>query len=172
MTEAATQTDRTGWDEAAFEAMRARAEDCNLDPVTLLATDYLNHFNEVVMLLEMIPDMPEIIEDARAWKPKSYKDHFRDSTVADREIAVEAYDVVPPQYKEPFERTIAMIDRLILTSVERLGADIEEGNAETLRENATALSRTVQKLMDTASGIMHGSAKTLDQSEIDSLIGG
>ena len=54
----------------------------NINEQTLLATDYLNHFNEVVMLIEMIADMPECLEDAQAWAPKSYQDHFRDSNVS------------------------------------------------------------------------------------------
>jgi hypothetical protein len=40
-----------------------------------------------------------------------------------------------------------------------------------VRENATTLSRIIQRLMDTASAIIHGSAETLDQSEIDNLLG-
>src|SRR3546814_1723486 len=31
----------------------------NINQNTLLATDYLNHFNEIIMLLEMLPSMPE-----------------------------------------------------------------------------------------------------------------
>ncbi len=57
----------------------------NINEQTLLATDYLNHFNEVVMLIEMIADMPECLEDAKAWAPKSYQDHFRDSNFSDRD---------------------------------------------------------------------------------------
>jgi hypothetical protein len=34
-----------------FLAMRARVRDTNISETTLLATDYLNHFNEVVMML-------------------------------------------------------------------------------------------------------------------------
>src|SRR5262249_53928612 len=51
----------------------------NINPVSLLATDYLNHFNEAVMLLELIPDMPDMLTDAKRWAPKPYKQHFRDS---------------------------------------------------------------------------------------------
>lgn len=47
--------------EAAAWAERLRV--ANINPRTGLATDYLNHFNEAVMLLEMIPDMPECAED-------------------------------------------------------------------------------------------------------------
>ena len=86
-------------------ALQTRAEGTNVSAQTLLATDYLNHFNEVVMLLEMVPDMPEILDEVKAWQPKGYKDHFRDSTIADKELAIEAYDHVPPLYKVPFEKT-------------------------------------------------------------------
>lgn len=57
--------------QSSYEAIREKAAGSNLDPKTLLATDYLNHFNEIVMLLEMIPDMPDILEDAKEWQPKS-----------------------------------------------------------------------------------------------------
>ena len=39
----------------------------NINPRTGLATDYLNHFNEAIMLLDMIPDMPECAEDFLTW---------------------------------------------------------------------------------------------------------
>ena len=45
------------------EARAALLSAANINPRTGLATDYLNHFNEAVMLLEMVPDMPECAED-------------------------------------------------------------------------------------------------------------
>jgi hypothetical protein len=54
-------------DEARAERLRA----ANINPRTGLATDYLNHFNEAIMLLEMIPDMPECAEDFLGWQPLS-----------------------------------------------------------------------------------------------------
>lgn len=85
----------------------------NISEVTLLATDYLNHFNEIVMLLDMVPDMAECLEDAKDWKPKSYQDHFRDSFVADKELAVEVYDFAPVRYKAPFDRTTEEINQMV-----------------------------------------------------------
>ena len=41
----------------------------NINEETLLATDYLNHFNEIIMILDMIPMMPECLDDAKAWAP-------------------------------------------------------------------------------------------------------
>ncbi len=154
-----------------YLALRERAQGSNVNEQTLLATDYLNHFNEVVMTLEMLPDMPELMEEAKAWQPKAYQDHFRDSTIADKALAIEAYDHVPPKFKAPFEKNIEQLNQLIITSVERLETDISTGDMDLVRANATALSQVIQRLMDMASANIHGSAATMDQSEIDILIG-
>ena len=63
----------TGGDAAARAAQLRAA---NINPRTGLATDYLNHFNEAIMLLEMIPDMPECAEDFLGWQPLSYARAF------------------------------------------------------------------------------------------------
>lgn len=157
-------------EEAAYAAMCARASDSNLDPVTLLATDYLNHFNEIVMLLEMIADMPDVLEDAKEWQPKSYIEHFEGSTIADKELAIEAYPLVPIVYKQPFEHTVGLINELILKSVAQLDDDIATGDLERVRETAVTRSRNIQKLMDFASAVMHGSSKTIDQAAVDQLM--
>lgn len=163
-------TKSAAWDETRYQEIQARARGSNLDSVTLLATDYLNHFNEIVMLLEMVPDMPEILDDAKEWQPKAYVDHFLTSTIADRELAVEAYPLVPPMYKEPFEQTVGLINALIASTVERLDAEVATGEVERVRESARSLSRNIQRLMDSASAIMHGTTKTLAQSDIDQLM--
>jgi len=154
-----------------YPAFRERCTGTNVNEQTLLATDYLNHFNEVVMTLEMLGDMPELIEEAQMWAPKDYKDHFRDSTIADKELAVEAFDHAPPKFKEPFEQNIGKINKLITTSVERLTTDIQTGDLELVRSNARALSKVIQRLMDMCSANIHGSETTMDQSEIDNMIG-
>lgn len=158
-------------DSPETRALRERALGSNVNDQTLLATDYLNHFNEVVMLLEMVPDMPDMLDDVKAWKPKTYQDHFRSSTIADRELAVEAYDHVPKRYREPFDTTVEQINRLIVTTIERLEQDIGLGNPELLRANAKTLSHVIQRLMDMAGSIIHGSQKTMGQNDIDAMLG-
>jgi len=159
-------------EDAEFREFSAKAEGTNINPQTLLATDYLNHFNEIVMMLEMIPDMPECLEDAQAWHPKSYQDHFRDSQFRDKDLAVEAYEHVPPRFRKPFEDVIAQMNILIATAVERIEPLIaESGDAGELRMVCSDSSRALQKLMDIASAIIHGSESRFDQREIDGLLG-
>ncbi|MBT3990429.1 MAG: hypothetical protein HON14_04920 [Rhodospirillaceae bacterium] len=157
-------------DTPEYLSFKTQVKGTNIIEQTLLATDYLNHFNEIVMLLEMVPDMPEIIEEAKAWAPKSYPDHFRDSTFSDKDLAVAAYEHVPERYKKPFEQTISQIDRLIEAAVRRLEEVSAMDDIEHLRVTSTDYSRNIQRLMDFASGIIHGSQNTMDQNEIDHLL--
>lgn len=120
MNEASNTTPDNGDGDGEFRAMQEKVRGSNIDETTLLATDYLNHFNEIVMLLEMVPDMPEMFVDVKEWKPKSYKDHFHDSTIAEKELAIEAYDHVPEIYLQPFEQTIEQINSMIDSTVQRL----------------------------------------------------
>jgi len=155
----------------AYPAFRERAVGTNVNEQTLLATDYLNHFNELVMTMEMLADMPELFEEVQAWAPKPYKDHFRDSTIADKELAVEAFDHAPPKFKEPFEQNIDKINVLVGKSVARLEHDIATGDMDLVRSNASTVSQLIQRLLDMCSANIHGSGTTMDQSEIDNLIG-
>ncbi len=44
----------------------------NINEDTLMATDYLNHFNEIIMLLEMVPSMPECFDDCQEWQSSKH----------------------------------------------------------------------------------------------------
>lgn len=155
---------------ARYEALRERARGSNVNDLTLLATDYLNHVNEIVMLLELVPDAPECLEDCRAWQPLSYEDHFRNSGIADKELAIDAYPWSPPQYKKPFDRLVKEMNRLVAISVDRLGELVEKGDEEQLRFVATRASQNLQDLIGKASAVIHGDRNVIDQAQIDELM--
>src|SRR5215471_6645104 len=68
---------------------RTRLIEANINPVTGLATDYLNHFNEAIMMLELAPQMPECVDDFCAWRPLSYCAHFAVSSFKERDLAID-----------------------------------------------------------------------------------
>ena len=155
----------------AYAAMQARVAGTNINPDTLLATDYLNHFNEVIMILEMVGDMPEMLEDVKAWQPKSYAEHFRDSGLSIGELAIAAYACSPPRHREAFERTIDQMHHVLAKGVDNIEQAIAGGHPELIRLSAQAVSRALQLLNDTASAIIHGGENTMDQAHIDELLG-
>src|SRR5271169_5600941 len=94
------------------EARAAQLRAANINPRTGLATDYLNHFNDAIMLLEMIPDMPECTEDFLGWTPLSYREHFIASNFKARDLAIEAYESADAAIRAEFDSlTSAKIGR-------------------------------------------------------------
>src|SRR6202165_5806635 len=85
------------------EARAAELRAANINPRTGLAPDYLNHFNEAVMLLEMVPDMPECAEDFLGWHPLSYAEHFTASNFRARDLAIEAYNSADEHIRAEFD---------------------------------------------------------------------
>ena len=111
MSSTATQPARTHVQtgpEAAAWAERLRV--ANINPRTGLATDYLNHFNEAVMLLEMVPDMPECAEDFLTWTPLSYAEHFTASNFKARDLAIEAYEKADPNVRASLRKQLRGVD--------------------------------------------------------------
>src|SRR3954467_2817296 len=94
---------------APDRARAAQLRAATINPRTGLATDYLNHFNEAVMLLEMIPDMPVCAEDFLGWHPLTYRAQFMASNFKARELAIEAYDSADAIIRAEFDNiTTAM----------------------------------------------------------------
>ncbi len=77
-----------------------RLAGANINPVTGLATDYLNHFNEAIMLLEMLSDCPECRDEFLAWRPMNYREHFMASRFKGRDMAIAAYDAANPALRD------------------------------------------------------------------------
>ena len=135
---------------------RKLVEGTTINTETLLSTDYLNHFNELIMMLEMVPDMPEMFEEARAWEPKTYQDHFHDSAFTHKDLAIMAYDHAPPEYREPLDQTIVQLNDRIKDGLQKIGVLIEHGEPDLLRIETTSISRGFQELMDRAGAIING----------------
>lgn len=142
----------------------------NINQNTLLATDYLNHFNEIIMLLEMLPSMPECYDDAAEWRPKSYAAHFRDSCFSDAELAIHAYENAPANYRQAFDAAVAQMDRLVLEAMPRIRILVEAGEEGPLKAGIAAVTRKLHGFVDVASSIVNGTTDTLDQTQIDRVM--
>lgn len=155
--------------DADLAQWRARVRGTNINETSLLATDYLNHFNEVVMLIEMIADMPECLDDVREWRPKSYKQHFADSGFSEKQLAIAAYDHAPDEFRMPLEETIGRLDRLVAVSIDRVATALAADNMDAIQHTAGRASRDLQRLVEIAGAIINGAAPTIGQSEIDAM---
>src|ERR1700761_8517745 len=138
------------------EARAAELRAANINPRTGLATDYLNHFNEAIMLLEMIPDIPECAEDFLGWQPLSYCEHFTASNFKARDLAIEAYDAADPGIRAEFDNTTSAMTS-ILTAVGAAMREVKQDKTRArLAEQATGW---VKPLVALAGGIINGATE-------------
>ena len=138
------------------EARAARLRAANINPHTGLATDYLNHFNEAIMLLEMIPDMPECSEDFLLWYPLSYREHFIASHFKARDLAIEAYESADEHIRAEFDNITGAMTS-ILTEVGAAMREVRQDKTRArLAEQATGW---VKPLVALAGGIINGGAE-------------
>ena len=140
-------------DEARAAVLRA----ANINPRTGLATDYLNHFNEAIMLLEMIPDMPECAEDFLTWTPLSYAEHFWASNFKARDLAIEAYELADPRIRAEFDNLASSMTSILTAVGSAMREARQDKTRAALAEQATGW---VKPLVALAGGIINGGTET------------
>ena len=147
---ASTQSSRpTGIDEARAAQLRA----ANINPRTGLATDYLNHFNEAIMLLEMIPDMPECSEDFLQWSPLSYAEHFTASNFKARDLAISAYESADPDIRAEFDQMTETMTSILKEVGAAMRKATQDATKSTLAEQAIGW---LKPLVTAAGGVING----------------
>ena len=160
---ASGRSDAGGIGGIPAEELRA----ANINPRTGLATDYLNHFNEAVMLLEMIPDMPDCAEDFLAWQPLTYCEHFQASHFKGKDLAIRAYEAADPAIRGEFD---AITDNMtaILTAVADAMCQVSQDRSRAqLAERATAW---VKPLVMTAGGVINGPEAEADEADVNQIM--
>ena len=151
------------------EVLRA----ANISPDTLLATDFLNHYNEVAMLMDFLGDDEEIDDEILAWKPEGYVDHFAHSGFRDKELAIEAYSYADPQLIARFSQACRTLDEKIL----EIQSDIKAQQIDSARTAGKTLFDDIAVLNVLIVGSKSESLEDqpcdagISQSDIDNLFG-
>jgi hypothetical protein len=145
-----------GPDGAGREAELSAA---NINPRTGLATDYLNHFNEAIMLLEMIPDIPDCADDFIEWRPLTYPEHFMASNFKARDLAIEAYEQADPVIRSRFDNVTGDMTTILTAVASAMKGVRQDKTRATLAIRATGW---VKPLVALAGGIINGERGEID----------
>ena len=158
--------------QAGDEANDApRMADANINPVTGLATDYLNHFNEAIMLLDMLSSCPECRDDFLSWRPMSYREHFVASRFKGRDLAIAAYDAADPNLRGCLDTLAGTMSAVLEATRAAMNAEMPADVAGALA-NRTAAS--LKPLVARAGALINGDTQAalpnLPQSVVDGLM--
>jgi hypothetical protein len=140
-----------------------------------LSTDFLNRYNEALMLIEMATMDDGVLADLQTWRSLSYREHFAASSLRVAASALAAYDQVDPARAKAFEEACQSMDRLIqaltaLLSEQPRPADVPTivmGASEAVRRLIAGLTQFINANGEIDIGLFDDKSV---QTEIDRLL--
>ena len=137
-----------------------------INPASGIANDYLNLFNEIVMLVEQLPTMPELMDDLLAWRPTSYNEYFTRSPLPGSNSAIEVYEKLDRAFRSAFEAIVAELDRqatgvvvAIRRHVRTKGDSDPQGLAELCEKGGASLRETLERAVEIVNHGVEGVAR-------------
>ena len=130
----------------------------NINPVTGLSTDYLNHFTEAIMLLELLPTMPDCVADFLAWEPKDYREHFAPSHFSNRDMVIAAYEAADPELSRSLDMLADLMNTLLLATREAIAANPATPKSLALTHRAATV---LKPIVTRVSALINGTAPAL-----------
>jgi hypothetical protein len=135
---------------------RSHVPGTNINESTLLASDYLNHFHELVMLFEAIPSDPEsFADDLMSWRPLTYEEHFAESGFRDKSLAIAAYRRAPQKIRARFDEAVARLHGEAVTLIAEVAQKLS-GDAPALSKTCVKSAQRLRGLIDEANAIANG----------------
>ena len=135
--------------------LRSHVAGTNINEETFLASDYLNQFHELVMLLEALPADPGAFgPDLHHWKALDYEEHFSRSAVSNKDLAIAAYRRAPEKVREQFDSAIARLQAEALRVVAAVGQALDSENHVKL--TCSGAASRLRVLIDDANAIANG----------------
>jgi hypothetical protein len=139
------------------EHLRAHTEGTNVNPTTLLTTDYLNHFNEIIMLLELVPAAPsQFSAELADWEHESYEEHFTHSGFRDKELAIVCYRNAPEEVRRAFDSSVADMEQEMVMMLQQVQEKIGSGDTPGLTLLCSEAIPRLQDLLQITAGIVNG----------------
>ncbi|MDB5568955.1 MAG: uncharacterized protein JWN93_138 [Hyphomicrobiales bacterium] len=140
-----------------------------VNPSSGIANDYLNLFNELVMLVEQLPTMPDLVDDLMAWRPVSYEDYFSRSSLSQSRSALDAYRGLDKAFRETFEEQVRELDHLATGSLAAIRRHLRingDRQPQTLAALCAKHGLQLRAVLDKAVGLVNtGAHDSVDSAQ-------
>jgi hypothetical protein len=141
-----------------------------VNPASGVANDYMNHFNEILLMIENLPALlPEMVDEMLAWRPVSYRAYFESSPLPGSVEVLEIYDSLEEDFRRDFESMVELLDKIILESIGVISTHRRDDGtieADEIGETCARLSAQLRTVLDrTADLVNHGYAPPLERPQ-------
>ena len=128
----------------------------NVNPVSGLATDYLNHFNEPIMLMTLAGSDPTILDEISGWRPLSYTAHFAKTGHSGADTVIAAYKSLSADDRSAFEAEADALCAALLAAIDDLTEALSCG--ENVGEIAMIVAQSLQEQVAALGARINGGA--------------
>ncbi|WKW50632.1 hypothetical protein [Rhodomicrobium lacus] len=116
-----------------------------INPTSGIANDFLNQYNEALLLIENLPVLlPEMIDELLAWKPKSYVAYFESSPLSGGDIAITVYQLIDVDFRNAFEKQLALLNAITQQAIYLIRV-MQSKAGELTSENVEGFCRVIAK---------------------------
>jgi len=126
----------------------------NVNLSTGFATNYLNHYVEILLLLEMLPSMPEGIEDISKWQPMDYSDHVKLSGLPHSELVLQAFERAEPARRNMLIGITKEADTLITRFIDWAQSAVSKGDQAKLQSIADEAKEVLTPKIERISSVI------------------
>ena len=116
-----------------------------------LSTDYLNHYSEIIMLIEMASFDDALVTELSGWQPIGYREYFLRSPLRRAGSALAAYDALPQEERSAFGQIMAALDTLACGAILALQRPYQTQNVVLVGE---VIGPAMHRLMDRAAAFL------------------
>jgi len=140
------------------------------NPESGIANDYLNHFNEIFLMVENFPILlPEMIDEMSEWKPVSYVEYFEKSPLPGSAEALRVYAGLDKNLRADFETMVELLDGIVQGAIKVILAyRLPDGtiDPEAISDTCELYSADLRAVLDrTADLVNHGHAPPLERPQ-------
>ena len=115
-----------------------------VNPSSGIANDYLNQYNEILLLVENLPILlPEMVEELLAWKPRTYEEYFQNSPLVGSHLAIEIYKALDSSFRDRFEDQVLRINVHAYRAIAVIASQHHHGADEMRAEDIEAFCEEI-----------------------------
>jgi hypothetical protein len=131
---------------------------------TGLSNDYLNHYCEALMLIELAAFDEGVVADLAGWRPVDYRAYFEASPLRRADAAIAAYDALPAIRRAAFEEMIEALDKLTQSAILALQPPC---HASTVALIGEVIGPAIRRLLDQAAAFLNSGGVAEPHSDFD-----
>jgi hypothetical protein len=143
-----------------------------VNPSSGIANDFLNQYNEVLLLVENLPVLlPEMVAELLSWRKKTYEQYFEESPLPGGDIAIRIYHMLNRDFVSRFEAVIERINGIAELAIQVIGKAFLDNNcdldAEQVEEFCSDISAKLRREIENATTIVNYGLATSPEASQD-----